>query len=294
MAKLLFVLLYVFSCFLSVYIIVADSPIVSQWVPPEYSKLSLIIPLLFLLLFALIKYASGRKSADKMLHASSEVYFLGYIGTITSIVAMIFIFSFLDKALENSMNIVIQSMCVALTTTLVGLIGMFIFKSIYFKLRPNISDKVLDGVQANIQEETIRIKTSMGNLVQVVDATKDSFKNLDSQVINVNRNLKSVPQGLAQAIKGFSDIIELFGTIDSLELSEDVIRGLENGLTNLKEADDNFESLNRRIDEASVKFGLLNPEVEDSYKNLKELKKVSGKLNKILEDFAKLEQRKLR
>jgi hypothetical protein len=59
---------------------------------------------------------------------ADELYFVGYLGTVVSLVALVFIAAMFYTDLQSNISTILRSISVALTTTVAGLVSMFFCK----------------------------------------------------------------------------------------------------------------------------------------------------------------------
>ena len=297
MGNFLFLLVYIFSCGLTIYSIIGDSFFSQSYLGITLSQYLLALPCVLLSLFA-AKYKADWNSRSKMTYASNEIYFLGYIGTIASILAMVFVFSFLKKSFESNMDVVVQSLSIALSTTLVGLVFMFVFKSrcAILDKDDDISVRIEAEVNNKIKLESEQIKKSLGGLAKIIDDTAVSFGELEKK----HQTLYQAVKQTDKIADGFRKILGLFENVDSFKLSTETIEGLKTGLNSIVEANNKFNSLNGKIDSVdssmdnfNTKLQNLSKEAYESNGRITQVGTSVSELSEILDDFAKLERKKL-
>lgn len=303
MRNFLFITIYIGFCFFSVYTGINDHTSKKLILGVSLSLWFSAIPAIMVLLYGIGARIRYRDRLEKILYAASSAYFLGYMGTIASILSLMFILS--QRGLENINDLILQSVCVALTTTMAGLIVMFLLKMYSQTLFQDILEPVKKEILENIREETDSIKKSMvgfsagmGQATKQITTFKDDFHELSLEIqkaskpiIEISRKLEEAAPRLEKALKTFSDISEI-------KLSKDVIEGLKGGLEGLHDANKGFAALNPTLEKVQGSLRGLDNKVKIFGSSVQQSKDELGHFNagvkeveKILSDFAKLKEK---
>lgn len=302
-----FIALYVVSCAFTISYSVwgnTDSMIImglslSQW--------SFFLPSLLIFLFGIRAYINGRKSFSKITYASNEMYLLGYLGTIISVVTLIFIISFGKIQLEKSFNLITQSICLALTTTLVGLIGMFTFKLVLHSLSPPDSSDIVAGkIQANMHPETVAIKRNLGGLASEIHKATDAMSNLKKQTSDLSGKMGEMPKSLEplnkkilELMNHFQKLHKTFSSVSNFKLPKDVIQSMERGFAGIDKVYKSFLDFNTILEKVKssterimdVELKYLKGSFQETTNVLIEFKKGVEDIDSVLTDFAGLQKK---
>lgn len=320
-----FITLYVASCAFTISCSVwgnKDSMILmglplSQW--------SFFLPSLLIFLFGIRAYINGRKSFSKITYASNELYLLGYLGTIVSVVTLVFIISFGRIQLEKSFNLITQSVCLALTTTLVGLIGMFTLKLVsHSLLPPDQPDTEADKIQTNMHPETAAIKSDLSGLALEIHKASDAMSNLKKQTSELSDKMGKVPKSLEpldrkilelmnhfqkslqpldkqilELMKHFQKLHKTFLSISSFKLPKEVIQSMEKGFVGIEKVYKSLLDFNTTLENVNssterimdTELNSLKGSFQETANVLIKFKKGVKDIDSILTDFADLQKK---
>lgn len=301
-----FIVLYVVSCAFTISYSVwgnTDSMIImglslSQW--------SFFLPSLLIFLFGIRAYIKGWKNFSKISYASNELYLLGYMGTIVSIVTLVFIISFGKIPLENSFDLIARSLCLALTTSLTGLIGMFVLKLVLHNLNSSESTSVAGKIQDDIHPETMAIKKNLGGLASEIHETTAVMSNLKKQTGDLFGMMGEMPKSLEPLNKKileltnhFEKMHKTFSIVSNFKLPRKVIQSMENGFVGIEKVYKSFLDFNTTLEKVNssserimdVELKGLKGSFHETANVLVEFKKGVENIDSVLTDFAGLQKK---
>lgn len=300
MINFLFILIYIGVCFFSVYTSICEYAINNFIWKLSLSQWSSVIPVFLVLMFGFFSYIKYRNNQEKLLYTANTAYFLGYMGTIASIISLVFILP--QNGLDNSDGLIIQSICVALTTTLAGLIVMHVIKTHSQQLLPNSG--IVNAVMTNIQEETSVIKQSMYGLSSELNGATQQVKSFREETLELQQQMEhnhgtiiEINKMMGQIASNFKTASEAFLSINECQLSDDVIKGLKEGLLGLRDVVNSLVALNPILNNIHKSFAELENNItslgsstQQSQTILSQFDVGVKEINRILSDFAELEK----
>lgn len=302
-----FIVLYVVSCAFTIFCSVWGNADSANIMGLSLSQWSFFLPSLLIFLFGIRAYINGRKSFSKITYASNEMYLLGYLGTIVSVVTLIFIISFGKIQLEKSFNLITHSLCLALTTTLVGLIGMFTFKLVLHSLSPPDSSDIVAGkIQANMHPETVAIKRNLGGLASEIHKATDAMSNLKKQTSDLSGKMGEMPKSLEtlnkkilELMNHFQKLHKTFSSVRNFKLPKEVIQSMERGFAGIEKVYKSFLDFNTTLEKVKssterimdVELKYLKGSFQETTNVLIEFKKGVEDIDSILTDFAGLQKK---
>jgi len=266
-------------------------------------------PLAVMTLYALVLgvRARLRRSALEMSSLASELYFLGYLCTITTLAALVFRYGVTGAELPST-RIVMRSVAIALSTTLVGLVLMNLVQSCAQAIRSadqvalqkerlEVLDDEIDDAVRSVRElgtSASRASKGIGMLQARLGGVEAILKSLTDPVQAAGKKVAAFAKG-AHALKNGLD------SLGQVRLDPAVVKQIENGLagiagmeTKATLAQKNLGSLATALEKvrselASVKTALAGVTTQSNAhrQGLRDLEDV-------IESFAKLMERRAR
>ena len=232
--------------------------------PGEYTSTFVLIGVMMAYLFGIIFLNKKMNTFVRDEQMGDSFYYLGFLYTLTALAISLF-------SIEGDINDLLKNFGIAITTTLVGLIGRIILSQFRESL-----DEIKEKSERQISDSARRLNTQ---LVQSIDI-------LRNQSIAISKNTDKALQDSSSSLRRFmvenSKILQ-----DSTEKSKNVIEEFN------KQASDITRKISR-INIPADKFEKFQESVDDIVKTLNNLesglKKSSAEseIHKVTENFRSL------
>lgn len=295
-----FIFLYVGLCVFSVYAIISDYCLRSYFFGISLSTWAFLFPIMLMIIWSIILYKQSKKSILKLNNAADELYFLGYFGTVISMVALFFILSFFYNDFNHLKNIslIIRAVSVALAKTVIGLIGRFVFKGLSQEFPSH--DYVEGEIKLNIESDAMKIKKSMKGLLSEINNATKTFSALTKNINNLSLNVKKIPipldklnsvnKKLDLTLEKFNQIIKKLNVIKTFSISDGVKEDLRLGIESLARLTTKISEIEPKIKDMPGNMIKLEDIFIGCNSSLTQFNNEVKETKKILSDFAKLQK----
>lgn len=246
-------------------------------------------------------YYSRKSRYEIISHLAEEIYFIGYLCTITIIISLAFIYSILELNFPET-AILLRSVAIALTTTLIGLVLMNAMKSWAMYSIPSLKElsdsgrvKLLDnsivGATENInglKNSAQSMKDHIGSLNKTVLELKGKLTELITPLSNASEeieNFNTKAGKLKDTAKELGKITVKSETINKINKNTEAVAEITTKFTELEKS---IEEFSNKLTESSNKAKNFNLDASESTRISKEFSIGVIELQQVLDKFVLL------
>lgn len=251
-----------------------------------------------------------RRDREKLSHLADEMYFLGYLCTISSLATLVIAGMVLKSQL--SPESFLRGAGIGLTTTVLGLVMMLAFRSLAASTAPGAvsSEKMeaisvlTEGVQNALREEldgVLATLKAISKLKGEVDTASAKFKTLNGNLGTTNNEVgkfnKSVEDGRKSVDRFVAGVGVLHkGLTDLGETgSEQTVQRIKKAVEAMGELTQSYEGVKAAADGLSISINTLSTDTKDlstpvkaSTKDMEAFDEEAKEVRQVLVDFVKL------
>jgi len=256
--------------------------------------LFLIFPSFLILGWGIFAFKNNKNNSEKMYVAGDQLYMIGYLGTIVSLVSSLIISCLFEADFGSNMGLYIRQIFVALTTTLVGLCIMFFFRVAAEDAPSFDPHSIQKTIDTKIKWETEVVKGSMCNFAEGVKNASEKMHDLSTKTDRWTTSITSTNEQLGKTAKKLDEIANSFIEVKSIDIKEETITKIKSAVEGIAKVSDAVLKISSVIKEIPLdgldKFTLS---ITESNKSMVHLKSNMAQLNTILSDFAQLQEKNI-
>lgn len=261
----LFTIASVLLSFISVYLISLDSR------NTVISTLLIILPSIPIIIYSALAINSPKRNSkyEMVRHVGEEIYFIGYLCTISVVVSFVFIHGVFNLEIPDTPTI-LRALSIGLSTTLLGLFLMNLLKNWAFCKTESFTVSPAESSEsskiASYNTELIN-KTDFQEVTKSFSSLARELKGLNDLVIKMKASLDDVPNSIERATEPIKSIhqsakefVNVAKELQKLEFNPRLIKVLESSQKEAIKCRNSFNTLNKKLEETTKAISITEAE----------------------------------